>query len=309
MSDEIDLKKLFQRVVVKSVLGSFEQGKLGKKVAGSDPVIYVTGKKGKVWVTRRNQTWVEARVKGLISYEPDYPVEFRLENGEYVIYGKSVHPSMPIADDPGINSFLALSDTPDTLVGQAGKFVVVNPGATALEFQASNPWLTDWSFRSSNRSTSAFAWKGNEFTPYVNIQLNAIAYYGTLVASAVYQAAVVTGTATPGNIATIVKSATVTLPGTLGSTEGGWLWLKFASPVTLTAGTVYGLMVGRTNSTDTYALPVAFNGSTTTENAVPMTGLSHGRNWTIPKANPTVGDAITRLTSNSVGMGFQFRYP
>lgn len=174
---------------------------------------------------------------------------------------------------------------------------------------AASEWITDWSFRNSGRSTSAYAWKGNEFTPDLTVEINAVAYYGTLVAGATYQAAIVTGTGSPGNIATITKSASVTLPGTLASTDGGWIWLRFASPVTLTAGSVYGIMVGRTDSTDTYALPIPSTGGATSENAVPMTGMSHGRAFRLDKANPAVGDALNLTTGNSMGMGFRFRYP
>lgn len=166
--------------------------------------------------------------------------------------------------------------------------------------------ITDWSYRNNNRSGSAFAWKGNEFIPYVDLELYAIGYFGGLVAGATYQAAVATGTASPGTIASITKSASVTLPGSLARSDGV-LWLKFASPVTLSIGTAYGLIVGRTDSTDTYALPVAYNGGTGAHNAVPMPGASHGRSWRIAKANPSDGDAIDLDTSNSVGAGYMFR--
>lgn len=166
--------------------------------------------------------------------------------------------------------------------------------------------ITDWSYRNNNRSTSAFAWKGNEFTPHVDLELHGMAYFGNLVAGATYQAAVATGTASPGNIASITKSASVTLPGSLAASDGV-LWLKFSSPVTLTAGTTYGLLVGRTDSTDTYALPVAYTGGTGAHNAVPMPGASHGRSWRIAKANPDVGDAINLLTTDSVSAGYMFR--
>lgn len=166
--------------------------------------------------------------------------------------------------------------------------------------------ITDWSYRNNNRSSSAFAWKGNEFTPYVDLELYAIGYFGGLVAGATYQAAVITGTASPGTIASITKSASVTLPGSLARSDGV-LWLKFASPVTLSTGTAYGLIVGRTDSTDTYALPVAYTGGTGAHNAVPMPGASHGRTWRVAKANPNIGDAIDLLTTDSVSAGYMFR--
>src|SRR5690606_32626741 len=166
--------------------------------------------------------------------------------------------------------------------------------------------ITEWNYRNPGRSSSAFAWKGNEFTPYVDLELYGMGYFGDLVAGATYQAAVITGTGSPGNIASITKSASVTLPGSLAKPDGV-LWFKFASPVTLTAGTTYGLIVGRTDSTDTYALPVAYNGGTDAHNAVPMPGASHGRGWRVAKANPDVGDAINLDTANSVSAGYMFR--
>lgn len=119
MRDVGGTRKLFQRAVQSAILAETEQGKLGKKVPGSDPVIHVRGRAGFVHVTRRDQTTIEARVKGIISYEEDYPVEFRLEHGTYVIQGRSVHPSLPVAADPSlgggsgdIDSLIALGLVP-----------------------------------------------------------------------------------------------------------------------------------------------------------------------------------------------------
>lgn len=89
------LRGLFQEAVLKATVGVLEHGRLGKHVVGSPTIIFVRGRAGRVFVTRRDQTFVEATVKGYIVYEEDYPVEFRLEHGDYVIQGKSVHPSLP----------------------------------------------------------------------------------------------------------------------------------------------------------------------------------------------------------------------
>lgn len=168
--------------------------------------------------------------------------------------------------------------------------------------------ITDWSYRTTDRSTSAFAWKGNEFTPQQEVILYAIGYYGALVANATYKAAVMTASGSPpATVAGITFSNAKTVSAS-PEADGGWLWLEFASPVTLSAGTVYGLMFGRTDGADNYVLPVPFNGGTSSINAVPIHGLSHGRSWRIAKANPAVGDAIDRVTNNSAGMGYRFRY-
>lgn len=165
---------------------------------------------------------------------------------------------------------------------------------------------TDWSYRNTNRSNSLYAWKGNEFTPDFDTELYAIAFYGGIVATATYQAAVVTGTGTAGNVATITKSNSITMPSGAES-DGGWLWLEFPTPILLTAGTTYGLLVGRTDGADTYVLPVPYNGTSSSVGAVPIPGISHGRTWRIAKANPAVGDAIDRITTDSIGAGYRWR--
>jgi hypothetical protein len=167
--------------------------------------------------------------------------------------------------------------------------------------------LTDWSYRNTNRSASAFAWKGNAFTPDYNVTLYAIGYYGGFIANAIYQAAVITGTATPGNISTITKSNTITAISSPES-DGGWIWMEFATPVSLSGGTTYGLMFGRTDGADNYALPCPFNGGTSSINAVPIAGVSHGKAWRVAKASPAAGDTIDQITSDSVGMGYRWRY-
>lgn len=170
--------------------------------------------------------------------------------------------------------------------------------------------ITDWSFRDAQAlSTSSFAWKGNRFTPDKDVDIFALCYFGTIVANGVYQAAIITGTATPGNVATATKSASYTAGSSPATLLGGHMWLEFSSPVRLTAGTQYGLMVGRTDSTGTYQLPVNFNGGTNAANAVPMVGLSHGTGWRVADAALTVGTAISEAGGNSMACGFRFRYP
>lgn len=170
--------------------------------------------------------------------------------------------------------------------------------------------ITDWSFRDAQSlSTSSFAWKGNRFTPDVDVDIYALCYFGTIVANGVYQAAVITGTATPGNVATATKSASYTAGSSPATLLGGHMWLEFSTPVRLTAGTQYGLMVGRTDSTGTYQLPVNFNGGTNAGNAVPMVGLSHGTGWRVADAALTIGTAISEAGGNSMACGFRFRYP
>jgi hypothetical protein len=130
-----EMRSNFMRAVLNAYLGTMEKGTLGKKVPGNPAMIFVRGNAGNVWVTRQDNTVIQARVKGQITYEEDYPVEFRLENGTYIIYGRSVHPSLPVAGDPLLSgSFLSLLDTPDAYTGMAGKVVAVNALEDAVEF-------------------------------------------------------------------------------------------------------------------------------------------------------------------------------
>ncbi|TXI88548.1 MAG: hypothetical protein E6Q36_05330 [Chryseobacterium sp.] len=171
-------------------------------------------------------------------------------------------------------------------------------------------FTTDWSFKSSAAlSTSAFAWKGNRFTPDRGVLLYEMCYYGTTVANATYQAAVITGSGSPGNIATVVKSRAFTVGPSPANLLGTYLWLEFSSPVLLDAGTTYGLMLGRTDSTDTYALPVNFNGGSLPVNAVPMYGLSHGNAWRVASASLAIGSVIDVPALDSMSCGYRFKYP
>lgn len=209
-----------------------------------------------------------------------------------------------ILDDDGHGSGLD-ADTVDG--SHAADFAT--SGHTHSGAVASVSLITDWNYRNTSRSNSLFAWKGNEFKPDRTIILYALGYFGTLVAGATYQGAVVTGSGSPTfTVATITFTASWTMANPLVTSDGGYIWLEFASPVTLSVGTTYGLMVGRTDGLNNYALPVPFNGGTTGHTAVPMQGESHGKAWLIAKAVPAVGDTIDRsVTINSVGMGFRWR--
>jgi hypothetical protein len=202
-------------------------------------------------------------------------------------------------------------------VGTDGQVLTADSAAPlGVAWTAPNPpsfsgtMITEWNNRATySASGTAFAWKGQRFTPFRAIELHGIGWMGAVVAGATYQAAVVTESG--GLIATITKSSTVTLPGTLAGTDRVETWLPFATPVTLLTGTLYYLMVGRTDSTDT----TAFGISSTSSTAVPSVampgfgGTNAGQYPRIAKANPAVGDAID-LTQNAVpAMGWMYRLP
>lgn len=268
-----------------------------------------------------------------------------LSDGDYIIYdsgtGDWVNVGPPYLDDLA-NVTITMPADGDTLTYDDGSGEWVNTPAgsgsggalddlsdvdvtsandrDSLVYQSStSEWvnrhtgrtlITDWSFRdNTGLSTSSFAWKGNRFTPDVDVDIYALCYFGTIVAGATYQGAVITGTATPGNVATATKTASHTVGGSPASLTGAHIWLEFSSPVRLTAGTQYGLMVGRTDGAGTYQLPVAFNGGAIPSNAVPMPGLSHGAGWRVADAALTVGSTIDQATGNSMACGFRFRFP
>lgn len=87
------------------------------------------------------------------------------------------------------------------------------------------------------------AWKGNEFTP-----TNTITVYGItasvnnlLADGATVQGAITTTSA--GAVATITKTLVFTQAVNSG-VQGGQIYLAFTSPVTMTGGVVYQIMVG-----------------------------------------------------------------
>jgi len=184
--------------------------------------------------------------------------------------------------------------------GSAWTPVIANPSAL----------ITDWSFKSTAApSTSLYSWKGNRFTPDKDVLLYSMCFFGNSVANATYQAAVVTGSASPGNVATAIKSIPYTVGASPATTTGNYFWLDFAYPVLLSAGTIYGLMLGRTDSTDTYALPILSNGGVSAAQAVPMTGFSHGNLWLIASTSLAIGATIDTVSINSMSCGFRFKYP
>jgi hypothetical protein len=65
--------------------------------------------------------------------EDKFPLGFNEDRGRYEFFNGTIWVQIP---DTVLSTFLGLSDTPASYAGQGGKFVAVNPGATALEFVA-----------------------------------------------------------------------------------------------------------------------------------------------------------------------------
>jgi hypothetical protein len=186
--------------------------------------------------------------------------------------------------------------------GSNGLFLYAASGeATGVKW--SSPAFMDWNTKAGSISASAYAFKGNFYEPSSNILLYAIGYYGTVVASAVYKAMVITESG--GTIASIVAtSESITMNAAMGDTTLHTIWMRFAIPVQLTAETKYGFIYGRTDDADNYVLPVP---SSTTAGA-PF-GSDDGVNETVRIAenDPIVGTAVNSSTDN-VAMGFMWIY-
>lgn len=156
-------------------------------------------------------------------------------------------------------------------------------------------------------STSAYAFKGNFFTLRENITMYGVG--GILrpaVAGANYKAILVTVDGS-SNIGTVVASSPVyTVPAGQNNLNPLSLWFWFSTPADLTSGTDYAVLIGRTDSTNTYALPVIYPG-----NAYPLpfnSDATSAGNYgaRVAKAAPAAGDAVDTSYAGTVGLVYAF---
>ncbi len=137
----------------------------------------------------------------------------------------------------------------------------------------------------STPAAVAFAWKGNTFAPTNTITVYGITYVANaLPSSAVVQGAITTHGAT---VSTISLTSAFT-NGTTFSGNAGSLYLEFASPVTLTGGTTYGIWAGYNAGagvTATTSLPIW---------ATPGTMFS--KHWFAPPGTLTVPSTLSMNT-------------
>lgn len=152
---------------------------------------------------------------------------------------------------------------------------------------------TSWSSQSTaTTSSTSFASKGIAVTPRYNMKLYAVAFWGTHVSGASYVAHIVTyaGGVLTGIVAT---SATFTVTTeTLTNTKR--TWLKFSSPVSLTAGTDYAVLISRTDSTDTYVLPIIFDANA----RIPFSIYNDDKNTFVVAEATLVGNESYTLNNN-----------
>lgn len=132
-------------------------------------------------------------------------------------------------------------------------------------------------------SNPAVAYAGRLFTPSANMSLSRLITFANLSQLTNYGAAVIT--ISGGNVATITNSNVVATPNMGGSFVGTWT-LDFASPVALTSGTQYGLIIG--NRSGGVPAPVLQPYQTNYANE---TG-TWGANITLLASNPIVGSPV-----------------
>lgn len=148
-------------------------------------------------------------------------------------------------------------------------------------------------------SSSSFAFKGTAVVPFEDVNIHGLVYNGTIVSAGTYQAAVMTESG--GTVATITLSDTrVASAVDATPTITATFLLTFATPVALTAGTEYHLMVGRTDGGDTYGLPIQYPSLL---HPFPFGALATNTSARIAKAAPAVSDTVNFVTSAVVRMG------
>lgn len=152
------------------------------------------------------------------------------------------------------------------------------------------PWLDP---QTTTYSGSAYAWKGNFSKPMRALEISALGAKGDWPQGITLKFGVFT---VAGGVITAVvhKSAGVTLPPALDvNPSASRIWEILDPPWPLDAGTLYLIMVGRSDGADAYALPVSYPGSI---HPAPFpsheTTIGSGR---VAKADPLVGDPVNTL--------------
>lgn len=150
-------------------------------------------------------------------------------------------------------------------------------------------------------SGSLFCYKGIRLRPSKNLYIHYIT--GSCVGASSFPAGSYKGVIVEGT--TSVTAVTSTPVDAVAAAVSG-LVMEFTTPVLLTAGTTYGLAVGRTDAGDAYGLPMVTGGAWVPPD---VPGLVDGF-IRIAAANPVVGSAmestVTTATSAPFGTGFAY---
>lgn len=162
-------------------------------------------------------------------------------------------------------------------------------------------------------STGGQASKGNVIKPIANINIHSVmARMFSKVNTATYEARIITfSTSTGYTIGTVVATSNTY---TATNTDMEWIELPFSTPVALSAGTRYGLIVTRTGVTGTTVLTISSPSSSGnvsyTSSGLMDTGITNLGFVTYTAANPPVSgnSASTSGTPGAFGIGVKFSF-
>lgn len=140
-------------------------------------------------------------------------------------------------------------------------------------------------------SSSAYATKGQQFVPSLDFIAAGVGCKVDAVSGASYRATIFT--ISGGNVGTIIAQSAIQAPGVTETAK--YLYFPFTSTVRLVAGTSYAVVITRTDSTTTYALPIyTASGSSSIAVDYDVYGgsfvISNGAR--ITSTDPTVGQAV-----------------
>ncbi|MBA7569735.1 hypothetical protein ES708_11476 [subsurface metagenome] len=182
------------------------------------------------------------------------------------------------------------------VLGHLHERTIPEPPPPPPEVIMTGPWLNP---ETTTYSTSAYAWKGNYAKPMRALALSALGAKGDWPQGITLKFGVFT---VAGGVITAVvhKSTGVALPPALDiNPSASRVWEILDPPWALDAGTLYLIMVGRSDGADDYALPVAYpEGIHPAPFPAHETALSTGR---IAKADPLVGDSVNHYVA-TVGL-------
>lgn len=209
-------------------------------------------------------------------------------------------PGIPANSVPLAFVYVPASDTTITDNQINNKRVFIVAGASG----ASTMYCLNHADEQTGTSTSAFPWKGSGTIPDFDIDIHELFFYGSITSGGTYQGGVVT--ISGGTVATIVKTAAHVAVGADAELLRGTLTLRFSTPISLTAGTTYYLMVGRTDQSDTFAVPVQFPAE---RHPWPFGAHPSPGSLRIAKAAPAVSDSVDETSVNTtVKIGVLWSY-
>jgi len=145
-------------------------------------------------------------------------------------------------------------------------------------------------------SYSSYAFKGRFIYVYQDFDVYAIGSHGRF-GSGTYVHKIIQADNTTGVITSILGT---TYSKYCSGTVPFWIKTLFAEPVTLTAGNVYWIPIGRTDGGDSYQTaldwPAASGGDWASQHTA-IWGTYYGA--VLAKANPQVGDTLTRSSGTA----------